>query len=82
MERCPICKARLKTGTTCPRCGADISIPLNIERQAEIFLNNALKHLGTGNISAAKQAVEQSIELKAEPLGLALRGFIGSMAST
>ncbi len=82
MERCPICKARLKTGTTCPRCGADISTPLKIEHQAEILLNHALKQLEIGNLNAAKQAVEQSIELKVEPLGLALRGFIGSMAST
>jgi hypothetical protein len=79
MERCPICKARLKTGTTCPRCGADISIPLNIEQQSEILLKNALKQLETGNFSSAKLAVEQSIKLKAEPLGLALRGFIGSI---
>ncbi len=79
MERCPICKARLKKDTTCPRCGADISIPLNIEQESEILLNNALKQLETGNISAAKQAVEQSLNLKTEPLGLALRGFIGSI---
>ena len=79
MERCPICKARLQKGTTCPRCGADISIPLDIERQSEILLNNALKQLKTGNISAAKQAVEQSIQLKAQPLGIALRGFLSSI---
>jgi len=79
MERCPICKARLKEDTTCPRCGADISSTLNIEQESEILLNNALKQLETGNISAAKQAVEQSIKLKAEPLGLALRGFMNSI---
>ncbi len=82
MERCPICKARLKEATTCPRCGADLSNALNIEHQSEILLNNALKQLEIGNLSAAKQAVEQSIQLKAEPLGLALLGFIGLMPST
>lgn len=79
MERCPICKARLKEDTTCPRCGADLSNALNIEQESEILLNNALKQLETGNISAAKQAVEKSVKLKAEPLGLALQGFIGSI---
>jgi len=82
MERCPICKARLKETTTCPRCGADLANALNIEHQSEILLNNALKQLETGNLSAAKQAVEQSIQLKAEPLGIVLRGFMSSIAST
>jgi Tfp pilus assembly protein PilF len=79
MERCPICKARLKKVRTCSRCGTDLSSALNIEYQSEILLNNALKQLENGNLSAAKQAVEQSIQLKSELLGLALRGFIDSI---
>jgi predicted amidophosphoribosyltransferase len=77
MERCTICKARLKESETiCPRCGADLSIPLNIEEQAEYFCHEGIMHLGAGDFDDAVQAIEYSLHLKRDPLAEAVLGFI------
>ncbi|MCK5522296.1 MAG: hypothetical protein KAI83_04095 [Thiomargarita sp.] len=77
MERCPICKARLKADMpTCPRCNTDLSQPLSIERQANNFCYQSLMQLGAGHLGDAVLAVEQSLKLKRDSLPLALQGFI------
>jgi len=76
MERCCVCKARLKETSVCPRCNADLSLPLNIEQQAEILCSKALMLFGTGQLAEAIETLEQSIQLKSSPLALQLQGFI------
>lgn len=84
MERCPVCKARLKTDTfvvgdfspICPRCGTELSMLQRIENQAESLCSEAIARLEAGDLSGAMQAVEQSIDFKPAPLAQALRGFI------
>lgn len=81
MERCSVCKARLKQDTSiCPRCKIDLSIPLNIEEQAEELCYQSVHFLKQGEMSLAAQAVEQSLQLKRDSLALALRGFIQSIS--
>jgi predicted amidophosphoribosyltransferase len=77
MERCPVCNARLKPDTPiCPRCSTDLAIPLNIERQAESWCYQSLMLLGADHLGDANEALEKSVQLKSDPLALALRGFI------
>ncbi len=77
MERCLICKARLKANTPiCPRCGTDLSKPLSIEKEAKTFFYQAVKLLGEGHLSDAIRAVEHSLDLKSDPLALTVRAFI------
>lgn len=78
MERCPVCKARLKPGSPiCPRCGADLSMLFRIETQADGLCSQAIALLEAGDLSGAMHAVEQSLDLKSDPLAQVLRGFIG-----
>ena len=76
MERCPICKARLKETSICPRCTIDLSIPLSIENQAKSLCSQSVMLLGADHLGDAVQAIEQSIQLKREPLALAVQGFV------
>lgn len=77
MERCPVCNARLKPDTSiCPRCSTDLAIPLSIEHQAEYWCYQSLMRLGANHLGDAVAALEKSIQLKREPLALALQGFI------
>jgi len=79
MERCPICKARLKPDRPlCPRCHTDLSKPLCIERQAKNLCYQSIIQLEAGNLADAKETLEQSLQLKREPLALALQGFISN----
>jgi hypothetical protein len=76
MERCPICKARIKENTTCNRCGTDLSRLLTIESQAAYLCNQAIKLLATNQVNQAQIAVEQSLQLKNTQIALTLYGFI------
>ncbi|MDM8568402.1 hypothetical protein QUF50_02585 [Thiotrichales bacterium HSG1] len=78
MQRCSICRGRFKDNT-CLRCGADLTILLSIEQQVEEQLKQALSQLGNGNLAMAKLAVERSLQLKREPLTIALYNFINSI---
>jgi len=76
MERCPICKARIKENSTCNRCGTDLSKLLSIESQAANLCDQAIKLLATNQIDQAQIAVEQSLQLKKTQIALTLDGFI------
>jgi len=78
MERCSVCKGRLQDNT-CSRCGADLTTLLTIEQQAVSQLHQALTQLSVGNLEGAVLAIERSLQLKREPMTLALYGFINSM---
>jgi len=82
MERCPVCKARLKADTDiCPRCRTELSMLLCIENKAKNCFYQALARFESDDLSGATRAVEQSLDLKREPLTLALQGFIASCKS-
>jgi hypothetical protein len=76
MERCPICKARIKENSTCNRCGTDLSKLLSIESQAANLCDQAIKLLATNQVNQAQIAVEQSLQLKNTQIALILHGFI------
>ncbi len=75
MERCPVCRARLKQDPRCYRCGADLVEPLNIEEQALDWEQRAVTLLKEKDWVAARQAAEQALSLKRSPLAVALLAF-------
>lgn len=76
MERCPACRARLREGASCYRCGCDLSLPLEAQAQAKAYTQDAVKALYRGAMQDAESAVQRALRLDVTPFSLALRDFI------
>jgi tRNA(Ile2) C34 agmatinyltransferase TiaS len=76
MERCPICRARLKGEWRCPRCGADLSLPLKIEQRAQSLEQDAVMRLAKGEMEQAHQVLNKALRLKPSPLIRVLLRFV------
>lgn len=79
MERCPLCRARLKGQFVCGRCQSDLRLPLEIESQAQILSRRAVKALLAGEMQAAGEQAAAAERLHATPFHRALAGFIKEM---
>lgn len=75
MERCPLCKARLKE-PLCRRCHAELSILFHIETQMRFLRQRSIILLQNNDLAGAISTIKQAVYLKREPLTLALCGFI------
>ncbi|MEZ5671233.1 MAG: hypothetical protein R3E08_02190 [Thiotrichaceae bacterium] len=80
MERCPLCHARLATDTSaCPRCSADLSLPLQCLAHADDYCRQAMIALVVGqSVTEAQQFLAQAQLLKRDPLLELLENFIAS----
>jgi uncharacterized Zn finger protein (UPF0148 family) len=76
MERCPICRARLKGEWLCPRCGTDLSLPLKIEQQVQLLEQNAVLRVAKGEMEQAEQDLYKASKLKSTPLVQVLLRFV------
>lgn len=76
MERCPVCRARLKQTPECRRCGSDLTLPLEICHQAGSLFTQSVKRFQQGNLQGALEAIELAIQLKHQSLFVAWRGFV------
>jgi len=76
MDRCPCCKARLFETSLCNRCGADLSLPLAAEKAARYHLDKAINLGLAGQTIQSLDVLQQSLLLKATPLGLRLSEFL------
>lgn len=81
MERCPLCKARLRNNTVCNRCEADLGLLQAIEFQAERLARQAVHNLLAGEIATARRQATTAYDLHTTPFHQALTGFIETMAS-
>lgn len=79
MERCPLCRARLKGRTVCGRCEADLRILQTIEATADILARRAVKALVEGDVAAAASQAAAARDLHATPFHHALTGFLGKI---
>lgn len=68
MERCPVCRARLKGEWLCPRCGSDWSLSLKIEQQVRLLEQNAVMRVAKGEMEQAEQVLDKALRLKTSPL--------------
>ena len=77
MERCPVCRARVKDEAVCYRCGVDLSVMLAIEAEAAAWEREAVSLLASGDWIAARRAADQALALQHSPLAAAARDFAG-----
>ena len=80
MERCPLCKARLRDKTICNRCEADLGLLQAIESQAERLAKRAVHKLLAGEMASARRQADAARALHSTPFHQALTGFIAIMA--
>ncbi len=76
MERCPICRARLKGEWLCPRCGSDLSLPLKIEQRVRLLEQDAVMRVAKGEMEQAEQVLDKALRMKPNPLLRALLRFV------
>ena len=76
MERCPVCRARLRGESNCPRCGADLALVQHISHAASIHEVRALTLVVEGEFAQAKEAIDEAGKLKKSDLRHHLREFI------
>lgn len=80
MERCPVCRSRLRGANLCGRCGTDLALPLAIAAKAEHALARAVRCIADGEVDAARVHVREAQSLQRTPLARALWGFVGQLA--
>ena len=78
MERCPLCNARFKGDSTCPRCRADLAPLLTLESQSDVLCRQAVMALGADDAGRAKDLALRAVSCQATPFALALAGFLSS----
>lgn len=76
MERCPICRARLHAQSPCPRCGSDLSLPLQIAHRARLLEQDAVARLAAGEMDRVEAALLEASSLQSTPLARVLLGFV------
>ena len=77
MERCPVCRARVKGEAVCYRCSADLSALLAIEAEAAAWEREAVALLAADEWIAARQAADRALALQYSLLAAAARDFAG-----
>jgi hypothetical protein len=76
MQRCPICRARLRGESLCPRCGSDLSLPVRTEQRAQRLEQDAVRRLAAGEPERAESLLVEALSLRATPLGRVLLRFL------
>lgn len=76
MERCPTCKARLKSAVICPRCQTDLSHVFKINERTEFLCQYAITRLEQQDIKPAVWAIKEALLLQRNKLVLATQQFI------
>jgi hypothetical protein len=80
MERCPLCKARLRGRTNCNRCEADLSLLEAIESEADQLAVQSVHSLLEGEKEVASRQASAARDLHATTFHQALSGFIEKIA--
>lgn len=76
MDRCPVCRASLREGTTCRRCGADLAPLQRIIRESQMLETLSVQALLQGNPLQASDLTQAALSLRHTPMARALRGFL------
>ncbi|MEA2078554.1 MAG: hypothetical protein U9P00_01620 [Pseudomonadota bacterium] len=76
MERCPICRARLRGERHCRRCGADLSRLLEIGERSHALQRCAVACIARGEPDRAEQILLEALGLEQDVLARTLLGFV------
>ena len=75
LPRCPICRARLLETTTCPRCGSDLGLLVQIAHDANDLERMAVTHLLNGEWALAEAVLVEVQSLRSSELSGQLLAF-------
>ena len=81
MERCPVCRKRFFETQLCSRCGADLSVLVDIEQNFDFCLLRAVGCLGEDRFEDARAWAEKAVALRQTTFSLALADFCRKQAS-
>lgn len=76
MQRCPVCRARLRGAPICPRCEADLGRAQQAEQAARRRERQALEALLAGQPQTAAAALAQAKALHRRPMPALLAALI------
>lgn len=79
MERCPVCRAKLKEAQHCPRCKADLSHVIAAIHSANDWLQQAIGYLLTKQWDNAEFALKSADNCRHTPLTAVLINFVSGM---
>jgi len=83
LDRCPGCRARLvDDAAACPRCGCDLALVREVERQAQAALGRALRAWAGDDVPAALAQARRALNLKDGPLARAVARCLAEKVST
>ncbi|MCI5147572.1 MAG: hypothetical protein D3923_19060 [Candidatus Electrothrix sp. AR3] len=80
MERCPVCRAKIKKKVQCRRCKSDLTDLVLLKKQAEYMMFQAMQHLKNGNFSQARRVAGQSVNLQCAEYDDTILDFIDFLA--
>lgn len=78
MERCPVCRARIKESETCRRCGADLSLLLQLDAWVQRYEQCAVRAVADGDFATAKRCCQRALRLNSRTFSKVLLGFIST----
>jgi hypothetical protein len=65
LDRCPGCRARLvDDAAACPRCGCDLALVRQVEREAQAALGRALRAWAGDDVPAALAQARKALSLQ------------------
>ncbi len=76
MQRCPTCRARVRSEPRCNRCGTDFTRLLAIEARAEMHLSRAIGFWLESDEERALQELECTLHLKQDALARLLQDYL------
>ena len=76
MDRCPVCRARLRERDECRRCGADFTLARRAEEAAFRLFTQSLQLYQQGERTAALEAVSHALLLKSDPVFRGWNAFL------
>lgn len=83
LDRCPGCRARLvPEALNCPRCGCDLALVREVERQAQAALGRALRAWAGDDVPAALAQARQALSLQDGPLARAVARCLAEKVNT
>ncbi len=76
MERCPVCRAKVREQSSCRRCRADLTALLTLENRADYMLVESVRFLINGNLPQARRFCAQAGHLHRTEFSEILSGFL------
>ncbi len=78
MQRCPVCRNRLKQPGPCTRCGLELDKLRQIDRLADAHFHASITLMAQGEPARALHRIKHALALHRSPLYLTWQSFLTS----